>query len=215
MLKPVLPDSLRNEKPLDINKIISATQTVSSKRAQEKSEKQDEQDEDIYEGGKIEGCPPHLCFKEFVNSSIVHTFKQFGRQIVPLSLVGHLLNHVGNNILWYAHQINKTKIFYPMHKALSINLLANGDIITKVQKTDFKIMMVQDKDKFKAVLIEGKQSLIYFRSKSIIIAGGATQGLHPQIYNWFPTLLANPEKLLNSDSFLKKWEFLENVKKLK
>jgi hypothetical protein len=60
-----------------------------------------------------------------------------------------------------------------MHKALSISLMANGDIITKVQKTDFKLMMVQDQDKFKTVLVEGIQSLIYFRSKAIVIAGGA------------------------------------------
>lgn len=52
--------------------------------------------------------------------------------------------------------------------------MANGDIITKVQKTDFKLMMVQEQDKLKTVLIEGKQSLIYFRSKAIVIAGGAT-----------------------------------------
>ena len=93
--------------------------------------------------------------------------------------MGHLLNYVGNNILYYAHQLNRSKIFYPMHKALSVSLMANGDIITKVQKTDFKIMMIQDQDKMKTVLVEGKQSLIYFRSKAIVIAGGATSGLHP------------------------------------
>jgi hypothetical protein len=35
-----------------------------------------------------------------------------------------------------------------MSKALSTSLMANGDIITKVQKTDFKLMTVQDQDKF-------------------------------------------------------------------
>ena len=72
-----------------------------------------------------------------VNSSIVEVLKQFGRQIVPLSLVGHFLNYVGNYALYSAYQLNRSKIFYPMHKALSIQLMANGDIITKVQKTEF------------------------------------------------------------------------------
>lgn len=60
---------------------------------------------------------------------------------MPLSLVGHLLNYVGNYVLYHAYQINRSKIFYPMHKALSVQLMANGDIITKVQKTEFKIVM--------------------------------------------------------------------------
>lgn len=69
---------------------------------------------------KTSGIPPITCFKDLVNSSIVNTFKQFGRQIVPLSLVGHLLNYVGNYVLYHAYQINRSKIFYPMHKALSV-----------------------------------------------------------------------------------------------
>lgn len=31
-----------------------------------------------------------------------------------------------------------------MHKALSVQLMGNGDIITKVQKTEFKIVISQD-----------------------------------------------------------------------
>jgi hypothetical protein len=46
--------------------------------------------------------------------------KQFGPQVVPLSLVGHLLNYIGNFVLYSAYLTNRSKIFYPRHRAVSI-----------------------------------------------------------------------------------------------
>jgi len=66
--------------------------------------------------------------------------RQFGPQVVPLSLVGHLLNYVGNHVLYGAYTICRSKIFHPMHRALNIQLMPNGDIITTVQKTEFAIV---------------------------------------------------------------------------
>ena len=58
----------------------------------------------------------------------------------------------------------------------------------------------------KYTIQEGKQSVVYFRSKAIIIGAGAKQGFHPNINEWFPNL--SPDRLLASDSFLKKHVFL-------
>jgi hypothetical protein len=66
-----------------------------------------------------------------------------------------------------------------MHRAVSISLMGNGDIITKVLKTEFQVIMSQERESpagpgaspFK--IVEGKQSYVYFRSKSIVMAGGA------------------------------------------
>lgn len=76
-------------------------------------------------------------FKELVNSNLVNMMRKFNKNVLPLSIVGHLLNYVGNHLLSYAFQTQRKKIFYPRHKALSVQLMANGDIMTKVMKTDF------------------------------------------------------------------------------
>jgi hypothetical protein len=57
--------------------------------------------------------------------------------------------------------------------------------------------------------------LVYFRSKALLIAGGASQGFHPSIYNWFPSLQTDKSRLISSDSFLKKWVYLDQVSKLR
>jgi hypothetical protein len=104
-------------------------------------EKKNNYDEDIYcDGVDALELPPLTCCRELVNSSIVQVMRQFGKQIVPLSMVGHLLNYVGNYVLFGAYLINRSKIFYPMHRALNVQLMANGDIITTVQKTEFVIV---------------------------------------------------------------------------
>jgi len=47
------------------------------------------------------------------------------------------------------------------------------------------------------------------------MAGGASQGFHAEIFNWFPSLLRDKSRLISSDSFLKKWVYLETIRKLK
>lgn len=117
--------------------------------------------------------PPLTCCRELVNSSIINVMRQFGKQIVPLSLVGHLLNFVGNYVLFGAYLINRSKIFYPMHRAVNVQLMANGDIITTVQKTEFMIVKTPGKEQ-ELTIKTGAQSLVYFRSKALIMAGGAS-----------------------------------------
>ena len=108
-------------------------------------------------------------FKEIFTSNISCVFRKLAKSIVPLSLVGHLLNYVGNHLLHYAFKSSGKKIYMPKHKALSIHLMGNGDIVTQVLKTEFTIQ--PDEQSFKVV--EGKQSIVYYRSKAVVIAGGA------------------------------------------
>ena len=69
-------------------------------------------------------------FKELFNSNIAILMRKLNKQIVPLSVAGHLLNYVGNYILNYTYMSNQKKIFYPKHKALSVHLMGNGDVVT-------------------------------------------------------------------------------------
>jgi hypothetical protein len=63
-------------------------------------------------------------------------------------------------------------------------------------------------------VIEGQQSIVYFRSKALVIAGGAQQGLDKRLTgDWFPNLA--PEKLIPSDSFLKKNIYLSTLERLR
>ena len=61
----------------------------------------------------------------------------------------------------------------PKHKAMSIHLMGNGEIVTQVLKTDFTIIPDPTKSPPTFQVVEGKQSIVYFRSKAVVIAGGA------------------------------------------
>ena len=56
-------------------------------------------------------------FKEINNSKLVKSLRDtYGKSIVPLSMVGHFMNHVGNNLLFHIFQLfsnqeNKCKVF--------------------------------------------------------------------------------------------------------
>ena len=67
-------------------------------------------------------------------------FSKLFKSIVPLSLVGHLLNYVGNHLLFYAFKSSGKRIFMPKHKALSVHLMGNGELLTQVLKTEFQIL---------------------------------------------------------------------------
>lgn len=67
---------------------------------------------------KFEALNP---FKDlYPNSDIVKTMREFGPNIVPLTLVGLLMNYTGNHLLSYIFQQYKRKIFFPMHKVISV-----------------------------------------------------------------------------------------------
>ena len=78
-------------------------------------------------------------FREMFTSNISAVFRRLAKSIVPLSLVGHLLNYVGNHLLYHAYKSTGKRIYMPKHKALSVQLMGNGEIVTQVLKTDFII----------------------------------------------------------------------------
>ena len=70
-------------------------------------------------------------FKDlYPSSEIVQALKEFGPNIVPLSMVGTLMNFAGNHILSYIYHQYKKKVFFPLHKVMSVKLLENGEILT-------------------------------------------------------------------------------------
>ena len=112
-------------------------------------------------------------FKDIFPSNISQLFRKMAKNIVPLSLVGHLLNYVGNHLLHYAYKSTGKRIYMPKHRAMSIHLMGNGEIVTQVLKTDFTIIPDPTKSPPTFQVVEGKQSIVYFRSKAVVIAGGA------------------------------------------
>lgn len=60
-------------------------------------------------------------FRElYPHSDIVRALCEFGPSIVPLQLIGQLMNFAGNHMLHYIATSLKRRVFFPMHKAVSI-----------------------------------------------------------------------------------------------
>lgn len=90
-----------------------------NKKPEAKQHKQDDDEDDA----SFKDEPSILMpFKELSESRIVKVMRQtYGRQVLPLPVVGHLMNYVGNALLMYIFQLFSTnekqhRIFYPMHK---------------------------------------------------------------------------------------------------
>ena len=56
----------------------------------------------------------------YPHSDIVRALKEFGPSIIPLQMIGAMMNYTGNHMLYYIATVLKRKIFYPLHKAVSI-----------------------------------------------------------------------------------------------
>ena len=83
---------------------------------------------------KFEAIPP---FKDlYPNSDIIKCMKEYGPSIVPLPLIGMMMNYAGNHMLHYIWTQYKRKIFYPLHKITSIQLLANGEVLSTCKRMD-------------------------------------------------------------------------------
>lgn len=67
--------------------------------------------------GIVEILPP---FRDLYTANIGRVLKEFGKNTAPLAVIGHFLNYAGNHLLSYIYQTTKKKVFYPLHKAVSI-----------------------------------------------------------------------------------------------
>lgn len=95
----------------------------------------------------FEAIPP---FKElYPHSDIVRALQEFGSSIVPLQLVGQMMNYAGNHMLHYITSVLKRRVFFPMHKAVSVQLLASGEVLTTCKRTDCVIKKNQTSGGFR------------------------------------------------------------------
>lgn len=84
--------------------------------------------EEAAESALVENNEPSILmpFKDLNDSKIVKCMRnEFGKHVIPLPLVGHFLNFIGNAILMYIFNLfstteKQTRIFYPMHKVENI-----------------------------------------------------------------------------------------------
>ena len=59
-------------------------------------------------------------YKDLSVSNISRVLREFGKNTAPLAVIGHYLNYAGNHLLSFIHNTLKKKIFYPLHKVISI-----------------------------------------------------------------------------------------------
>lgn len=89
--------------------------------------------------------------------------------------------------------------------------MANGEILSKVKRQQLQIS-VDHNGQEKLKIIETDQ-VVMFRSKMLVIANGGIQGLHPELFNWFPSM--DPARVIASDSFLRSEGYLSCMAALK
>ena len=59
--------------------------------------------------------------------------------------------------------------------------------MTQVLKTEFHIETKVHNGNVSYEVVDEKQKIVYFRSKTVVIAAGASQGIDPRVFNtWFP-----------------------------
>jgi hypothetical protein len=87
--------------------------------------------------------------------------------------------------------------------------MSNGEILTKVKRQQLEIKVV---DNHETIRIIETDQVVMFRSRALVIGNGGVQGLHPELFNWFPDL--NPDKTIASDEFLRRDGFIKHVHRL-
>jgi len=110
----------------------------------------DSESTDGEEGSGPAGQPPKTSkveyhalapFRELYKSSpLVQLAFEFGPSCIPLSAVGMILNFTGNHLLHHIFTTYRRRVFFPMHKVVSVNLLNNGEIVTTAIRTDCSII---------------------------------------------------------------------------
>ena len=66
---------------------------------------------------------------------------EFGKNSIPLSAVGMLLNYAGNHLLKYIDAVFGKRIFFPLHTVVSLTLMPNGEILTTSIKKEVSIIL--------------------------------------------------------------------------
>ena len=74
-------------------------------------------------------------------SPIVQMALEFGPNSIPLPAIGMLLNYAGNHLLKFIDAVYGKRIFFPLHKVVSLYLMPNGEIVTTAIRKDVSIVL--------------------------------------------------------------------------
>ncbi len=135
---------------------------------------------------------------------------EFGQNIIPLQLIGTMMNYTGNHMLHYIGSILKRKIFFPLHKVVSIQLLSSGEILTTTKRTDCIIKRNQQGNNLR---ISEQEITVTFRSKAIILSNGGAQSLPDTQLRQFPSV--PKERYVLADHFLRRDYFKSIITRIK
>ena len=137
-------------------------------------------DEDVYQPAKYEYIALNPFTDIYKNSPLCQLAFEFGPAIIPLCAVGMILNYTGNHLLQYIHKVYGRKIFFPHHKVVSVQLLANGDCVTTALRSEMSIILDpvnpndsgELKDTLGYKLVKHSETQVTFRSKAVVLSNG-------------------------------------------
>ena len=87
--------------------------------------------------------------------------------------------------------------------------MSNGEILTKVKRQQLEITVSKESESLR--IVETDQ-VVMFRSRILVVSNGGVQGIHPELFNWFPDL--DPRKVIASDDFLRNEGFINSIQML-
>lgn len=174
---------------------------------------EDSDREEPGENQKVYETVPLNAFKDLYKVAPIYKYiDEFGSFIAPLTLIGHFFNYAGNHLLHYTESAWKKRIFYPGHRVISIQLLANGEITTTCMQKVINIQKVEGKYEIK---VEKREQMVVFRSRTIVLSNGGTPCIPRQFYKeWFPFMKGKESQVLLADKFLKKDLYKETMNKI-
>lgn len=106
----------------------------------------------------------------------------------------------------------KRKVFYPSHRVVSIQLLANGEVVTSAIR---KQCIIKKNAKSGQVVFSEQQQSVQFRSKAVVLSNGGAPVLHPSFYTeWFPFMQERKDRVLLADQFLKRDQYKATMKEI-
>lgn len=101
-----------------------------------------DEEEDFNNAHKYEYIALNAFKDLYKHSPIIQMAFDFGPACIPLSAMGMILNFTGNHLLHYIHAVLKRKVFFPLTKVTSIQLLANGEIMTTAIRKECSIKLL-------------------------------------------------------------------------
>ena len=98
-------------------------------------------EEDVYQPKRYEYIALNPFKDLYKHSPLIQMSFEFGPSCIPLSTVGMILDYTGNHLLHFIHSVLGKRIFFPMHRVVSVQLMNNGDIITTAMRKEVSIVL--------------------------------------------------------------------------